>query len=171
MNSVSCHPGPCSQARVMDGVTKSEQGWFQDSSGLLPSKTPGPWGSETWRQPYQLLCSTRSLSVTVAGGGSRVQGWAVPGYPLPGTEVVELGNVCASLCSAEQLAAHSGLTQSDQIQAVLHDSCSKEWVRGWAFQYQAGCGASRPKRSSTFLGSSSMSGVGLRLENESLPPF
>lgn len=36
------HSGPCSQAGVMDGVTKSEQGWFQDTSGLLPSKTPGP---------------------------------------------------------------------------------------------------------------------------------
>lgn len=40
----SWHLGPCSQAPVMDGVTKSEQGWFQDSSGLLPSKPPGPGG-------------------------------------------------------------------------------------------------------------------------------
>lgn len=37
--------------------------------------------------------------------GGRGQGWAVPGHPLPGSEVIELENVCASLCSTEQPTA------------------------------------------------------------------
>ena len=39
------------------------------------------------------------------GRGPWGPGWAVPGHPLPGSKVVELGNVRASLCSAERPAA------------------------------------------------------------------
>lgn len=112
---------------------KAEPGWFQDSSGLLPSKTPGPWRNETWRKPYQLLSSTRSLFLTLVGGGSGVQGWAVPGYPLPGSKVVELGNVCASFCSQSNPQLTATLTRDDQIWAVLYHHISERRVLGWGW--------------------------------------
>lgn len=38
-------------------------------------------------------------------GAGGVQGQAVPGHPLSGSKVVELGNACASLSSTEQPTA------------------------------------------------------------------
>lgn len=112
-------------------VTKSGEGRFQDRSGLPPSKTPGPWGSETWRQPYQLL-SSRSLSLTVAEGPVGSRAGQSQGICCQATRLLNL-EMCV-LPSARQSNPQlpAALAWSGGVQVGLYGNSSKKQVLGWA---------------------------------------
>lgn len=66
----------------------------------------------------------------MAEGASGVQDRPVPGYPLPGSQVVELGMCVLPSAQRRNPRLPAVLTQSDRIQAGLYGNFREKWVLG-----------------------------------------